>query len=85
MSARCVTCDGTGKIFAHKSWFITDGFYTLRCGICGGTGEHSYQPDPHYRRFQKNARAVVAMWRGMKPKSDADAAIGLSIMNGAKP
>lgn len=52
----CKTCGGTGRIYAHRSWFTADGYYSLRCGICAGSGESSYQPDPVYARFQAQAR-----------------------------
>lgn len=64
----CSTCDGTGWIFALMSMFIADGYYKLRCGICGGSGHHALHVGPSdYRKFQATARERVREWRGLKP------------------
>jgi len=82
MSA-CDICGGTGRLYAHNSHFLADGFYRLRCGICGGGRESSFR-DTEYARFQHNARAVIALWNGQKPPPGADIDEALEIMNATK-
>lgn len=78
--AKCDICGGTGKIYAHNSWFIQDGFYRLRCGICGGSGESRYR-DADYARFQHNARVLIGTWGALRPPKGADVDTALRVMN----
>lgn len=72
----CRDCEGTGRVFCANSWFLEDGYRRERCGICSGTGKttSSARPWPSHTKFQKRARARVAEWGGLKPKSQAVAA-----------
>lgn len=54
----CRQCDGTGKVFAARSWFTADGYSLIRCGVCVGTGKSNFQPDPSYAAKQALLRAT---------------------------
>ncbi|WP_304559516.1 hypothetical protein [Sphingomonas immobilis] len=56
-----------------NSMFIGDGYRRERCHICGGTGHHSYKPDPDVVRWQRQARARDAAIREhLKANPQAD-------------
>jgi hypothetical protein len=78
---QCATCAGTGRIYSHNSWFVSDRFYGQRCGICGGSGKSDYRNDPDYVRFQKAARACIEIWGANRPSTDRQISLGLDICN----
>lgn len=53
----CVTCGGTGWQWLMRSWFLQDGYYRTRCGICSGSGVSGYRGDPKFSRWQAARRA----------------------------
>lgn len=55
----CVLCGGTGRLVLFKSWFTKDGFTSVKCGICDGSGRSSYRPDPDWTKVQKRLRVLA--------------------------
>lgn len=53
----CRLCAGTGHLVVMRSWFHTDGYRRIRCGICSGSGESSYRPGADWVRAQSALRA----------------------------
>jgi DnaJ-class molecular chaperone len=56
MSAECRQCGGTGRVRINRSALIADGRYSIRCWLCGGSGESSEQPDRDFASTQKRLR-----------------------------
>jgi hypothetical protein len=81
----CRTCGGTGRIYCAKSWFPADGYTKERCGVCGGTGESLYQPDPQYARRQIDLRGTDEALREAKAIGSQRVASTANVRIGARP
>lgn len=71
--AKCRDCGGTGRLFAMRSWFISDGYYSVNCGMCSGSGKGSASLGAEYVRFQRVARERVASDRRWLNSAECEA------------
>jgi hypothetical protein len=57
----CQICQGTGRTVAARSWFTSDGFRFVKCGICDGSGKSDYRPSPGYVASQNRLREIFGI------------------------
>ena len=56
----CASCGGTGWQWPDRTWFVGDGMYKARCGICAGTGEQivsAFRDNPRWIAEQERRRS----------------------------
>jgi hypothetical protein len=84
----CKTCGGTGTIWSMRSWFTHDGYYSLKCGYCDGTGRSRARFSVEYEKRQRIARERIASdrrWRSKLGANEIGKEAGIPYYQGVPP